>query len=232
MALATFKSPRIEAMTTTSNYCGRASFRRGRRCGETDIFRQIGFFDEAFWPADDWDMYLRVARSFPIYCHNELVLQYRRHGANATEDAARMLEVSLALLQAQSPFVESTPADSEAWLYGMETARRYYGELLAQHAFFFFFFCSYRSSCRSWMRNDFWKRRWQSVLAQGTTRWELPPPRRWHRRWASVISPALPTSASRGRIVVPPARRRGSPGSGGSEESGTQSGVRRVCRFP
>ena len=106
----------------------------GSAVWRTDIFRQVGFFDEAFWPADDWDMYLRVARSFPIYCHNELVLQYRRHGANATEDAARMLEVSLALLQAQSPFVESTPAHSEAWLYGMETARRYYGELLAQHA--------------------------------------------------------------------------------------------------
>ena len=63
----------------------------------------IGGFDQSFSAADDYDLYLRIAREFPIHCHDSVVTEYRRHGSNTTRDPAVVLESELEVLDRQRP---------------------------------------------------------------------------------------------------------------------------------
>lgn len=58
-------------------------------------------FDETLVAADDYDLYLRIARRFPVYCHDAVVTEYRRHGTNTTRDSAIVLTSQLEVLRRQ-----------------------------------------------------------------------------------------------------------------------------------
>jgi len=64
-----------------------------------------GGFDTAVSPSADYNLYLRLTRRWPVYCHGELVAEYRRHGANMTLDRAMMLQAELKVLRTQRPYV-------------------------------------------------------------------------------------------------------------------------------
>ncbi len=51
---------------------------------------------------EDYDLYLRVARQFPIAHHSELIAIYRIHAVNMSNNSLFMLEFALAVLQKQS----------------------------------------------------------------------------------------------------------------------------------
>src|SRR5262249_10534183 len=60
------------------NYIGMHAtvlYRRG-------VLQRMGGFDIALRHCEDYDLYLRIARSWPIYCHHKVVAEYRLHGAN------------------------------------------------------------------------------------------------------------------------------------------------------
>jgi glycosyltransferase involved in cell wall biosynthesis len=63
----------------------------------------VGGFDESLVAGDDYDLYLRLARRFPIYCHDVVVTEYRRHGTNTTRDPALVLASQLDVLHRQRP---------------------------------------------------------------------------------------------------------------------------------
>jgi cellulose synthase/poly-beta-1,6-N-acetylglucosamine synthase-like glycosyltransferase len=48
-------------------------------------------FDATNQAAGDYDLYLRRTYAFPVACHTEPVLEYRRHGTNMSNDPAVML---------------------------------------------------------------------------------------------------------------------------------------------
>ncbi len=62
-------------------------------------------FRLATCPTDDYDFYLRIAQTFAIYCHNEVVVEYRRHTSNLSNKSAAQMRSVLATLEAQRPFV-------------------------------------------------------------------------------------------------------------------------------
>lgn len=64
---------------------------------------EIGAFDSSLRSSEDYDVYLRLARSHAFGCYSEPVAEYRRHGSNMSEDAGRMLRSTLNVLQRQSP---------------------------------------------------------------------------------------------------------------------------------
>lgn len=49
-------------------------------------YERAGLFDEALRFSEDWDMVIRLSRLGPIGFLDEEVVQYRRHGTNATGD--------------------------------------------------------------------------------------------------------------------------------------------------
>lgn len=72
----------------------------------------------AYWterlPAEDWDLNLRLVRRYPGFFHGAFVAEYRRHGANMSGDADRMLAGQLAVLDRQELSEPLQPAERRA----------------------------------------------------------------------------------------------------------------------
>src|SRR5581483_6713771 len=50
----------------------------------------VGMFDQRFAPADDWDLWLRVARSYRLGFLDDVTALYRFHGDNVSRDELSM----------------------------------------------------------------------------------------------------------------------------------------------
>lgn len=57
----------------------------------SECVRAVGGFDATIWGADDWDLYFRITRQWPIQMQDRVALCYRKHGGNASGNLARML---------------------------------------------------------------------------------------------------------------------------------------------
>ena len=67
---------------------GAAMFRR-------PVFARVEGFDSSlFRGCEDLDLYLRIAKQWPIHCHGNTTLQYRKHRGSMSADKARMLRAS------------------------------------------------------------------------------------------------------------------------------------------
>jgi glycosyltransferase involved in cell wall biosynthesis len=95
-----------------------------------DIFDTVAGFDPSCLGAEDYDLYLRLARNFPVISYDDIVAEYRRHDANMTSDNAHMLRVCLAVLRKQKLSVRGNKEWEEAYQAGMNNWRRLWGERL------------------------------------------------------------------------------------------------------
>jgi len=48
-----------------------------------DVFEKVGGFDVLLWQFEDWDLYIRIARSGDYAFVNKVVVDYRRHSAQS-----------------------------------------------------------------------------------------------------------------------------------------------------
>lgn len=69
--------------------CGCIIFRRVAL--ESVSIESVGAFDPSLVPMEDINLFLRVARDFPIYFHGEVVSKYRYTGNNLSSKSAKML---------------------------------------------------------------------------------------------------------------------------------------------
>lgn len=104
--------------------------------GSSIVYRRsaveaVGGFDESLSAADDYDLYLRLARRFAVYCHGGLVTEYRRHGTNTTRDPAIVLDSQLEVLGRQRGSV-SDARERRARRSGLRHTRREHGAALAE----------------------------------------------------------------------------------------------------
>jgi glycosyltransferase involved in cell wall biosynthesis len=97
------------------------------------VFESIGEFDADLAPVDDYDMYLRIARAFPIYCHNQVVAEYRQHpnSLTATGKTSRILELNLRTLDKQWNCIKGNRDDEQAYRSGKKHFRNLFGPYLA-----------------------------------------------------------------------------------------------------
>jgi glycosyltransferase involved in cell wall biosynthesis len=65
---------------------------------KSNVFEEIGLFDESLKASEDWDMWIRIARKFHFDYVNESLVQIRVHSANMQKDFSRMLASELAML--------------------------------------------------------------------------------------------------------------------------------------
>ena len=91
------------------------------------VFETVRNFDTSVSPCADYDLYLRVAKDFPIYCHHRVVAEYRKHGANMTHNAALMLQSGMTVLRAQRAHTKRKRLWSEAYKTGMRFIQTCYG---------------------------------------------------------------------------------------------------------
>lgn len=81
-----------------------------RRC-----YKNVGLFDTALTACEDWDMWLRVAKSHKIICTERVLTRHRILPASMSSDPVRMLDNRLAVLRKH---VGPEPADgSGAYLH-------------------------------------------------------------------------------------------------------------------
>jgi glycosyltransferase involved in cell wall biosynthesis len=95
----------------------------------TAAVREIGGFAGGFDAAADYDLYLRLARLHAAHDHGRVVAAYRRHGANMSGNAARMLRDTLAVMRRHRP--HAAP-DGMAWRRGRRMWKDFYGTQLVE----------------------------------------------------------------------------------------------------
>jgi glycosyltransferase involved in cell wall biosynthesis len=82
--------------------------------------------------AEDYDLYLRIARESPVYCHDKAVVEYREHGSSLSSNAATMLKSTLTVHRAQWPYVKGNEKYERAYREGREKWKEFYGGHLVE----------------------------------------------------------------------------------------------------
>lgn len=81
-----------------------------------------GGFDPALEACEDYDVYLRLTRQFPVACHSDVVTEIRHHDSNMSGDPARMLKAAIDVIGSNAR--EGT---GDACRAGRAFWRRHYG---------------------------------------------------------------------------------------------------------
>jgi glycosyltransferase involved in cell wall biosynthesis len=103
-------------------------------CPGSVIYRRSAFevvkgFDTSLGPGADYDLYFRITRDFPVFCHNQFVTGYRLHNSSMSTDHSLMLRDTLKALNAQWDFVKGSDCLIEAFETGQKQSQSYYGGL-------------------------------------------------------------------------------------------------------
>src|SRR5918995_1847634 len=115
------------------------------------VFEEVGGFDGTVDAAADWDLYLRVARRFPIYHHGRVVAGYRQHGTSMNQNPALMLKSTVAVLRSQRRHLGDDRRRKAAYEIGLRSMQADYGVSLAENI-------------RDAIRQGAWKRALGSIV--------------------------------------------------------------------
>jgi glycosyltransferase involved in cell wall biosynthesis len=96
----------------------------------TTIVIQAGGFSRELKACEDYDLYFRVLRIAPFYCHHELVAEYRRYPEQMTQQWDLMLGTALSVLHAQRPYIRGNERYEEAYRDGIRRFQAYYGNTM------------------------------------------------------------------------------------------------------
>ena len=97
-----------------------------------DIFQYVKGFDPSLDAAEDYELYLRITRNYPVYFHNALVAEYRLHSTNITKNAELMLRSVMTVLRSQREYIKDDKKYMEAYRAGRKFWIEYYGYDLMQ----------------------------------------------------------------------------------------------------
>jgi len=87
---------------------------------------EIGGYDPGLRRCEDYDVYLRMSRLFPVASHPEIIAEYRWHDANMSHRQGDMLKTVLAVHERQKGLAMQDPATAAAWQAGRRNWRDYY----------------------------------------------------------------------------------------------------------
>jgi glycosyltransferase involved in cell wall biosynthesis len=91
-----------------------------------DILQRAGPFASGVDACADYELYLRISREHPVAFHDAVVAEYRKHGANMSDNASLMLRQLLEVMRRQRPHLRS-PEREQAFREGLANIRSYYG---------------------------------------------------------------------------------------------------------
>ena len=104
------------------NYIGMPATVMYRR----SVLEIVKGFDTSRRACEDYDLYLRIARRFPVRCHHHLVGEYRQHGGNMSRNYSLMIGSSLSVLRSQWKFVRGDEKLERAYREGIRGWQDYY----------------------------------------------------------------------------------------------------------
>jgi glycosyltransferase involved in cell wall biosynthesis len=92
---------------------------------------EAGGFDTTgrFAGVEDYDLYLRIVRKWPILYHDNVLGEYRQHNASMSRNYAMMMRSAIALLTQQSKSAH-TSTEVDAAQVGISVFKDYYTDLI------------------------------------------------------------------------------------------------------
>lgn len=101
----------------------------------TVLYRAWAFekvqFDTTLRACEDYDVYLKLARLYPVLHHTHIVAAYRIHTQNMSGNIPLMLESALGVLQRQQSFLQNN-AERKSYATGLQVWKDYYTRKLFQ----------------------------------------------------------------------------------------------------
>ena len=82
--------------------------------------------------AEDYEIYLRIARQSTLITHDAPVAEYRLHEANTSANAERMFLVSLEVLEKELPHLQSDAKKMRLYRRGVKFMQREFGRRLTR----------------------------------------------------------------------------------------------------
>lgn len=92
-----------------------------------DLLEYFGGFDTSLNACEDYDLYLRITKEYPICFYDDVAAEYRIHGTNMTKNAELMLRTTLSVLQSQWKYVKAHKHYIKAYRSGKMFWIKYYG---------------------------------------------------------------------------------------------------------
>jgi glycosyltransferase involved in cell wall biosynthesis len=99
------------------------------------IFESVGGFDTSLNSCEDYELYLRIARDYPVDCHGQIVVEYRMHGENMSRNSEKMLKTVMSVMRAQKEHVSKSKEYREAHQEGIRFKRKIYGRRLLREVY-------------------------------------------------------------------------------------------------
>ncbi len=91
-------------------------------------FERVGGFDTSLKACEDYDLYLRIARTIPVSCHHVTIAEYRQHDANMSRNNALMLKSAIHVLRTQKQYLRSN--EKRAYRTGLTFWQTLFGDPL------------------------------------------------------------------------------------------------------
>jgi glycosyltransferase involved in cell wall biosynthesis len=92
------------------------------------VLAKSGGFDECLKSCEDWELYLRLIRQAPLYCHHQPIAEYRMTDQQMSRRWHVMLKWDFHVLRSQWRFVRGHHLYEDAYYEGMAWSRARYGE--------------------------------------------------------------------------------------------------------
>jgi glycosyltransferase involved in cell wall biosynthesis len=89
------------------------------------IFKSESGFDPTVPGCDDAELYLRIAKDYPVYCHDKIVVQHRVHGSNTSGNREMMLRSMNTIYQRHLAYVQGKPELEILCRQGIELCRKF-----------------------------------------------------------------------------------------------------------
>ena len=98
---------------------------------QRSVFESVGGFDDSYRVCEDFDLYLRITRDFPVCSHGKVIAEYRQYDLSMSRNFVLMLKTLLGLLRSQRKHVKGSERYETAINRGISAAQDYYGGQLA-----------------------------------------------------------------------------------------------------
>ncbi len=82
-------------------------------------------YDENLRACEDYDLYLNIARKYPVFHHDKFIATYYFHSAGLSHRYNLMMDSVYSVIKKQAPYVK-TMAEKKAYDEGLEQWRDYY----------------------------------------------------------------------------------------------------------
>jgi hypothetical protein len=96
------------------------------------VFETVGGFATGVDASADYEMYLRIARHFPLRRYDEAVAEYRMHGENMIRNPGLMLSSAITVLRLQRPYIKGDRRREVACRAGLRYERTHWGDPLVR----------------------------------------------------------------------------------------------------